>query len=147
MANDGVRENLGKPPVSLILSRALLEVAKVSEFGAKKYEPHNYRKGMKWSFFIDAAMRHLIKYTIGERIDEESGLSHLSHIAWNILALLEYEVEGLGTDDLFKGYKKEETLDFTKLSFFIPEGSNITDAINNGEAYVIPSCLIVGDKK
>lgn len=102
----GVRENKGKPPASLMLSRALLEVARVSDFGAKKYEPHNYRKGMKWSFFIDATMRHLVKFSIGERIDTESGLSHLAHVAWNVLALLEFEVEGIGEDDLFKGYNK-----------------------------------------
>ena|ERR1700722_3414590 len=102
----GVRENQGKAPVSLIMSKALLEVAKVAEFGAKKYEPHNYRKGMKWSFFVDAMCRHTIKFCVGERKDEESGLSHLSHIAWNALALLEFEVEKLGEDDLFKGYNK-----------------------------------------
>jgi Domain of unknown function (DUF5664) len=103
----GIRENGGKPPVNLIMSKALLEVAKVAEFGAKKYSPHNYRKGMKWSFFIDAMCRHTIKYCVGERIDEESKLSHLAHIAWNALAILEFETESLGDDDLFKGYKHE----------------------------------------
>lgn len=103
----GIRENKGKAPVGLILSRALLEVAKVAEFGAKKYSPHNYRKGMRWSFFVDAIMRHLIKYCTGQRIDEESGLSHLAHIAWNALAMLEYEVEKIGDDDIFPGYDKK----------------------------------------
>lgn len=116
----GVRENSGKPPVSLILSKALLEVAKVAEFGAKKYSPHNYRKGMRWSFFIDSMLRHLIKRATGQinDIDENcedcknkkckdhSGLKHSSHIAWNALALCEFEVEGIGEDDIFKGYKK-----------------------------------------
>ena len=102
----GIRENLGKPPINLILSKALFEVAKVAEFGAKKYEPHNYRKGMKWSFFVDSGMRHLIKYCAGEKNDSESGLSHLSHCAWNFLALLEFESEKVGENDLFSGYKK-----------------------------------------
>ncbi len=103
---EGIRENTNKPPVNLVLSKALLEVAKVAEFGAKKYSPHNYRKGMKWSFFVDAAMRHLIKYCTGEKKDEESGLSHLAHVCWNTLALLEFEVEKLGQDDIFPGYDK-----------------------------------------
>jgi hypothetical protein len=104
----GIRENSGKPPVSLILSKALLEVAKVAEFGAKKYTPHNYRKGMKWSFFVDAGMRHLIKYCTGEKTDPESGLSHLAHVVWNFLALLEFETEGIESNDLFPGYEKED---------------------------------------
>ena len=120
--SEGIRENKGKAPISLILSRALLEVAKVSAFGAKKYEPHNYRKGMKWSFFVDSLGRHLIKRCVGQiyDIDEDctgcqegnctdhSGLLHTAHIAWNALALLEFEVEGIGTDDLFPGYNVEK---------------------------------------
>lgn len=103
----GVKFNSGKPRVGLIVSKAWLEVAKVGTFGAEKYGDHNFRKGMKWSWLIDAAFRHLIAYMTGERIDPESGLSHLAHIAWNILALLEFEIEGVGEDDLWKGYPKE----------------------------------------
>ena len=116
----GIRETAGKSPVTLIMSKALIEVAKVAEFGAKKYSPHNYRKGMKWSFFTDAILRHMIKYCTGQKLDfdpkcekcinktckDHSGLSHLAHIAWNSLAILEFEVEELGENDLFKGYEK-----------------------------------------
>lgn len=117
----GVRENKGKAPISLILSKALIEVAKVAEFGAKKYSPHNYRKGMRWSFFIDSMLRHLIKRATGQiyDIDEDcknckdktcidhSGLKHTSHIAWNALALCEFETEKIGTDDIFTGYEQK----------------------------------------
>lgn len=116
----GVRNNKGKAPINLILSQALIEVAKVSDFGAKKYEPHNYRKGMRWSFFVDSGMRHLIKRCIGKKYDidsncsgcknknckNHSGLLHTAHIAWNFLALLEFETEKIGIDDIFKGYEK-----------------------------------------
>jgi len=100
----GKKFDEGKPRVSLVVSKAWLEVAKVGTFGAEKYGDHNFRKGMKWSRLIDAAFRHMILYVSGERIDKESGCSHLAHIAWNILALLEFEIEGIGEDDLFKGY-------------------------------------------
>jgi len=117
----GIRHNEGKPPVNLILSKALLEVAKVAQFGAQKYNPHNYRKGMRWSFFIDSMLRHLIKRGTGQIIDfdetcegcqnknckDHSGLKHTSHIAWNALALCEFEVEKIGIDDIFVGYNKE----------------------------------------
>ncbi len=58
---------------------------------------------MKWSRVLDAALRHLVAYNSGERIDGESGLSHLAHVATNICFLIEYEKEGLGVDDLWRG--------------------------------------------
>jgi hypothetical protein len=103
----GKKFDAGKPRASLIVSKALLEVAKVGTFGAEKYGDHNFRKGMKWSRLADAGLRHLFAYLSGERIDSESGLSHLAHVAWNILALLEFELENVGEDDLWKGYQKE----------------------------------------
>ena len=36
---------------------------------------------------------HYIKYKNGEFIDEESGLPHLSHMAWNALAVLQLSIE------------------------------------------------------
>lgn len=104
----GKKYDQGKPRVSLIVSKALLEVAKVGSMGAQKYGDYNYRGGMKWSRLADAALRHFFSYLAGERVDEESGLSHLAHVAWNILALLEYELDGVGEDDLWKGYNKDE---------------------------------------
>ena len=38
-------------------------------------------------------LRHYIKYKNGELIDEESGLQHLSHMAWNALAVLQLDIE------------------------------------------------------
>jgi hypothetical protein len=107
----GKKYDEGKARVSLIVSPALLEVAKVGTMGAKKYGDYNYRLGMKWSRLADAGMRHFISYLSGERIDEESGLSHLAHVAWNVLALLEYEISGTGEDDLWKGYKKHDKVE------------------------------------
>jgi hypothetical protein len=106
----GIKFDEGKPRVGLILSKALLEVAAVGTFGAQKYGDHNYRKGLKWSRLIDAAGRHLLYYMSGERKDKESGLSHLAHIAWNILTLLEFEIEGAGEDDLWKGYENQKEI-------------------------------------
>ena len=102
----GVKHDEGKPILSLISSDALEELAKVLSFGAKKYEDHNWRKGFKWSRIYDAAQRHLIKYNRGERIDPETGLSHLSHAFCNLMFLIEFEKNNVGEDDLWKGYKK-----------------------------------------
>lgn len=104
----GKKYDEGKPRVSLIMSKAILEVAKVGTMGAQKYGDYNYRQGMKWSRLADAGLRHFIAYLSGERIDKESGLSHLAHTAWNLLALLEYEIAGAGEDDLWEGYDEEQ---------------------------------------
>lgn len=78
---------------------ALLEVAKVAGFGAKKYERFNFLKGFNWSLSYDALQRHLHAFWSGEDADEESGIYHLAHAAWHCLCLLAFELRGLGNDD------------------------------------------------
>lgn len=102
---EGTKYDSGKPRLSLLSSIAITEIAKVATMGAIKYDDHNWRKGMKWSRIMDALMRHLAAYNRGERIDPESGLSHLAHVGWNVLALLEYEASGIGEDDLWRGHE------------------------------------------
>lgn len=103
----GKKFDSGKPRVSLLSSDAILEIAKVATMGAEKYSPQNWRGGMKWSRLMDATQRHLLAYNSGNRKDSESGLSHLAHAAWNIMALLEYEANNKGEDDLWTGYQEE----------------------------------------
>lgn len=69
----------------------LLKIAEIYDFGAEKYDDHNWRKGYAWSLSYGAMLRHLSLWWEGEDLDEESGLSHLAHAAFHILALLEYE--------------------------------------------------------
>lgn len=82
---------------------ALTEIAKVLAFGAEKYGRHNWRKGMAWSRLLGAILRHLFAWMQGEDKDPESGLSHLAHAGCDILFLLTYELNALGTDDRYKG--------------------------------------------
>ena len=42
---------------------------------------------------MDALCRHLFQHLQGDKVDDESGLLHLQHCAWNILALLEFELK------------------------------------------------------
>ena len=74
----------------LIPAWAINELAKVYSMGAKKYAPHNWRKGMKWSRVIASLKRHLNKIELGEDFDEESKLYHAAHVVWNAITLLEY---------------------------------------------------------
>jgi hypothetical protein len=70
--------------------RALASTAAVLTFGAKKYKPGNWAKGMPWSVCFTCTMSHLLKAFQGEEKDEESGLPHLAHAMCNMLFLLAY---------------------------------------------------------
>lgn len=102
MASGGVKFDQGKPPLSLVPGEALEQIAQALAFGAKKYAPHNWRKGFAWSRLLDGCMRHLFAWGRGERHDPESGLSHLAHAGAMLVFLLTHEVKGLGEDDCYK---------------------------------------------
>lgn len=95
----------GKPMMELLPFRALEEVGHVLAYGATKYAPHDWRKGMAWSRMLGAALRHLSAWGAGERCDVETGRSHLAHAACCVLMLLELEASGEYTahDDRWKG--------------------------------------------
>jgi len=89
----------GKSGVDQIPPAALLAIGDVFSYGEKKYFRGNWLKGNDWHEFLGSALRHLLKWADREDVDPESGLPHLSHAAWNILALMHYQETGLGNDD------------------------------------------------
>lgn len=95
----GKKFDNGKIPLHLLPTEALKEIGKVLSFGAEKYDPWNWKCGMKWSRLSGAALRHLFAWLEREDKDSETGLSHLAHAGCCILFLLTYEVLGLGEDD------------------------------------------------
>lgn len=99
MALEGQRFNQGKPGTHLLPAAALLEIAKVMEFGAQKYTPHNYRKGLSWSAYVGSMLRHVYAWYLGEELDEESGYHHLAHAGCNVLMVLDAVMYGHGEDD------------------------------------------------
>lgn len=98
----GAKDDSVKPRTDLVLggfSRALWEVSNVGTFGANKYTDNGWQEvpnGIER--YLNALLRHYFKYRMGEVYDPESKLPHLSHLAWNALAVLElYRREGEGT--------------------------------------------------
>jgi hypothetical protein len=88
----GVKADAGKPEFRLIPQVALLEVAKVMTFGAKKYAPDNSRKvDNAHSRYLDAALRHINAHLIGQHKDPESDLSHLAHAVCSLMMAMESE--------------------------------------------------------
>ena len=104
----GVKYDQAKPRLDLIPPGPLFELAKVYAFGAEKYTPYNWRKGMKWSRIYGALLRHLMAWWDGEDVDLETGMSHLIHAGWNAITLLCYESERLGTDDRYRSTEGAE---------------------------------------
>ena len=89
----GTKHDAGKPRWSLMPWDALTEVLRVLEHGAEKYAPDNWRHVEPVERYWDAAMRHLVAWQQGRRIDEESGLPTLAHAACCVLFLLAREDE------------------------------------------------------
>lgn len=89
----GVKLDNGKNKLGLVFkgfSNALWQVGEVGTFGANKYTENGWQEvknGIKR--YTSALLRHLFKHFQGEIYDKESGLPHLSHVAWNSLAMLE----------------------------------------------------------
>lgn len=85
----------------LIPPDALTALARIYGMGASKYAANNYLKGYPWHLSIAALERHVQKFKAGEDYDEESGLPHLAHAAWQCFTLLVFLNRGLGTDDRY----------------------------------------------
>lgn len=94
--SDFIKHDSNKPQpfkgVFQYFPKALMAVAIVSGYGAKKYEWGNWAKARGADRYWEALTRHFLALCGGERLDEESGLRHIEHLAWNALAVLELEL-------------------------------------------------------
>ncbi len=108
----GLKDNIGKPRVDLLSSKALIAMAGVVGYGASKYHPHNWRMGISWSETYGSAMRHLLAWNDGEDRDLVSGHTHLAHAATQIMFLIEYAQEEIGADDRFTTVSEITTEDY-----------------------------------
>jgi hypothetical protein len=88
---EGVKLDEGKTRWDLWSPDALEATANVLEFGARKYEEHNWAKGLKYSRVFRALLGHLWDFWRGRKNDEETGLPHLAHAMCCLMFLLHYE--------------------------------------------------------
>ena len=90
----GHKDDQEKNRLDLIEPEFIEGVGKVLTFGANKYEPNNWQKVEDAEDrYYAAALRHLIAWRKGEKTDPESCLSHLDHVACNIMFLQHFERE------------------------------------------------------
>jgi len=88
------KDDTGKAPIYRgglgYFPAAISRVASVSAFGATKYAWSGWRyvdDGL--NRYTDAMVRHLAEEAKGNLVDDDSGLLHAAHVAWNALARLE----------------------------------------------------------
>lgn len=92
-----------KTPLGLIPASAMEEAARVHALGADKYGPWNWRDtGVSAMTYVHAIMRHLNAWRDGEDIDNESGVSHIAHIAASCNILIDAAACGKLIDDRSK---------------------------------------------
>lgn len=89
----GAKLDAGKNRLGLVLldfSRALQAVGEVGTYGANKYSDSGWISVPNGEArYTDALLRHLMKEAAGEECDEDTGLRHAAHAAWNALARLD----------------------------------------------------------
>jgi hypothetical protein len=107
MTNEAKHLDTGKIQLQYIFAMpGLIYVAKVGDFGAKKYGQWNYKAGMPWMKLLGSCSRHLAAFLRGEDLDLESGLPHLAHLAYDALMLLDYQENHIELDDRYKELPK-----------------------------------------
>jgi hypothetical protein len=101
-AATAVKYDSGKTDWSLMPWEAVAEINKVLEFGAQKYNEKDKKGPNSWNWakgtglgrlrVLNAVFRHLFAYARGEKLDPESGLSHLNHAACGLLFMIYYNL-------------------------------------------------------
>ena len=90
MSDQTAKADMGKEQVSLVPMQIVRDIARVREYGNRKYhDPDNWRT-VEARRYIDALGRHALDFLndpLG--VDEESGLPHLWHLECNAAFLSE----------------------------------------------------------
>lgn len=92
--NEGRKYDSGELRYSLLPLRALEEVVRVLEFGAKKYGDYNWRMVENaYTRYWNAAMRHMFATQNGESQDPETKLLHEAHAICYLLFRAELQLQ------------------------------------------------------
>lgn len=91
MKDKFIKHDQEKPNLAILFDTplALSEVARVMEYGAKKYDRKNWSLVENQERYESASLRHQIAFHNGEYLDDESGLQHMAHSICSQLFLLE----------------------------------------------------------
>jgi len=87
MKKEFIKFDKDKPEWDLVPWEAFAPVVDILTQGAKKYAPNNWQLCEDPKRYRDAMLRHMMSYMQGEKVDEESGHPHMSHVICNALFL------------------------------------------------------------
>ena len=97
MNDQTVKQDAGKPRLSLVPTQIIRDIAEVREYGVAKYgSTESWRLG-DLTRYVDAFYRHWLD-VVGDlrSVDEESGLAHYKHCACNLAFLCEIMARAKG---------------------------------------------------
>lgn len=84
-SDTGLRFNQGKVRWSLMHFKSMEPMIRVLEYGAQKYDDHNWKKGLNPVEVLECLQRHVAALMDGEDTDKESGLPHIGHVLCNAM--------------------------------------------------------------
>lgn len=161
------KKDEGKNRLDLVYPILIEQVGRVRTFAVtSKYgDPENWKTiDNLIPRYTAAAMRHFEAWRSGEKIDKESGLSHLAHCACNIMFLMEWERlhednADLHTDETLgnkEEIRDEDVIAAIEYIASIFQDKSVVDAINyigsidsvfeNDIELYLKICQILGEK-
>lgn len=104
MSEQATNHGVNKTQHNLVATDFIRAVADVMADSLKtgKYKKNDWRKGRAWCEIYDKVQRHLTDWVERKDIDPESGRSALHHAAADLMILIFYEINNVGTDDRWK---------------------------------------------
>ena len=90
----GIKFDKEKEQWHLLPLDVLRSVVRVLMEGARKYAPDNWKFVTPKERYFDACLRHLTAWQSGEKIDNETGESHLAHAICCLIFLLWHDKNG-----------------------------------------------------
>jgi len=88
LAAKGVKHDSEKLQWDLVPWEELEEIVRVLTYGAEKYAPDNWKMVEPKERYFSALLRHVVAWRKGEKLDPETGISHLAHAGCNLLFLM-----------------------------------------------------------
>lgn len=99
----GDHKDAGKTRLDLVDAHWIEATGRVLGFGAEKYDPWNWTRGIAYTRLLGSALRHLFAFARREDLDPESGLPHLAHASCCLMMLYGMTVRHPELDDRVEG--------------------------------------------
>lgn len=127
--SEGKKYDQGKLRWDLLPLTLIEDIVKIYTFGANKYGENTWQNlEGGYNRYKAAMFRHLMEFEKGNVNDNESGLNHLAHMAWNAIAML-YLSKPIKVDANVEEKIKKDVIDYVNI--IIEKNKNLIDDINN----------------